>query len=158
MLPIARLVLLACASLLAAATSAGADSGPFDGIVGAWKGSGRITLEGGKSETIRCNAYYTEKDKSLGLAIRCASQSYKIELRSLLTSNGNHVTGSWEERTFNAVGDVTGRAKAGNIQLTISGGGLSGSMSVATSGSVQTVSINTQGTALQGVSIKLSRG
>lgn len=117
-------------------------------------------LEGGRREDIRCNAYYTPRDggAGIGLAIRCASPDYKIELRSQLVHDGKQVKGSWEERTFNAAGDVTGRASQNQIQLQISGGAVNGSMSVSTSGSNQTVLITTTGSTLQGVSIKLHRG
>jgi hypothetical protein len=133
--------------------------GPFGTIGGSWHGSGHIVLEGGRREDIRCNAYYTPKDggSAMGLAIRCASPDYKIELRSQLNHDGRQVTGQWEERTFNATGAVTGRASTTQIQLQISGGALTGSMQVNTSGSTQTVSISTTGSTLQGVSIRPQR-
>ena len=68
--------------------------------------------DGGNAEALKCRAYYTPKDAgaSVGLAIRCASPSNKIELRATLTSAGGRVSGNWEERTFNAMGDVSGQA------------------------------------------------
>ena len=92
----------------------------------------------------------------MGLAIRCASASAKIDLRSLLAYEGGRVSGNWEERTFNASGEVTGRASSGSMTLNI-GGGISGSMSVSLSGSSQSVSIRTSGSGLKGVSISLRR-
>ena len=68
------------------------------------------------------------------------------------------MTGSWEERTFNAAGNVTGQASVGKINLSIVGGGFSGSMSVGTTGSQQSVVIQTDGIGLQSVNISLSRG
>lgn len=133
--------------------------GPFTAIGGTWQGTGHIHLEGGRKEGIRCNAYYTPKSggSAIGLAIRCASPDYKIELRSQLKQDGKQITGAWEERTFNAAGDVTGRASSTEIELKISGGAVTGSMSVSTNGSNQTVSISTNGSALQGVTIRLQR-
>jgi hypothetical protein len=151
-------VSMAAALTLGDVRPSAAQNGPFSSLLGAWRGNGAITLEGGQSEQIRCTAYYTQRDGGgLGLAIRCASQSYNIELRSQLASEGGQVKGSWEERNFNAVGDVTGTASAGSLNLSIVGGGLAGSMSVATNGASQTVQIQTQGTRLQGVSIRLSK-
>jgi len=145
-------------SALVVSTSAQAQS-PFTGLVGTWSGSGQIRLENGASESIRCNAYYTNRDEGagLGIALRCASQSYKIELRSKLNSQGGHLSGQWEERTFNASGSVSGKAAGGKIDLSVVGGGFSGSMAVNTSGSSQTVAINTSGIGLKSVSISLSR-
>lgn len=155
-LPFAALAFLA---LQAPTTAAVADANGFGPLLGVWRGKGEIRLEGGKSEQIRCNAYYTQRDASgLGLAIRCASASYNIELRSNLQSQGGRITGNWEERTFNASGDVTGSATGNDIRLQVVGGGFSASMAVTTTGSSQSVSISTTGNQLQGVSIKLLKG
>lgn len=134
--------------------------GPFAGLTGTWKGSAQIKLQGGSSETLKCNAYYNPKGEGdeLGLAIRCASSSNKIELRAQLMAKGGKVSGRWEERTYNAAGDVTGQAQGGRLTLSIDGGAFKGAMQVRTTGGNQTVSIQTEGVALQGVNINLSRG
>jgi hypothetical protein len=107
-------------------------------------------------ERIKCNAYYTGGGAELGLAIRCASESYKIEIRSKLSYSGGRLSGNWEERTFNAQGNATGTAIPNKITLSISGG-VSGTMVVSYSKSRQNVSISTQGVALKSVSIALGR-
>jgi hypothetical protein len=132
---------------------------PFAALVGTWKGAGTLKLDNGKSESLKCRGYYTERDggAGLGLAILCASASNKIELRAGLVSAGGRLSGTWEERSFNVGGDVSGQASAGRITLAISGGGFTASMAVQITGSSQSVSITTQGVAMQGVSISLSR-
>jgi hypothetical protein len=132
----------------------------FAGLDGTWSGSGNVRFSDGKSEKISCRAYYNPKGAGteLGLAIRCASVSYKIEIRARLQNENGRLTGHWEERTFNASGEVTGKATAGKISMDIAGGGLTGSMSVSTNGSRQAVSISTEGSSLKGVTIALSRG
>jgi len=146
---------LACLAAMPAAAD-----GPFSGLSGTWRGAAKIRLQSGSSETLKCFAYYTPKGTGaeLGLAIRCASASNKIELRAQLQVVGSRVSGRWEERTYNAAGDVTGSAQAGRLNLSIDGGAFKGSMAVRTSGGSQTVSIKTEGIALQGVNIDLSRG
>ncbi len=131
---------------------------PFEGLEGSWSGTGKIHFEGGQSEQIRCTAYYTLSDGGgrLGLAIRCASASNKIELRGRLAHNGGQVAGNWEERTFNAEGTATGRAIDGGVTLRLSGT-VSGSMSVSVARGRQTVAISTQGSGLRGVQITLNR-
>ena len=150
---------VAALPLVLAASPAGAE-GPFAGLTGTWKGAAEVRLQSGSSETLKCFAYYTPKGSGaeLGLAIRCASASNKIELRAQLTASGGKVSGRWEERTYNAAGDVTGQAQEGRLTLSIDGGAFKGSMAVRTTGANQTVSIKTEGIALQGVSINLSRG
>lgn len=142
----------------AAAMSAAAE-GPFSALSGTWSGSGQMRFAGGNAEALKCRAFYTPKDTgaSMGLAIRCASPSNKIELRATLTSNAGRVTGVWEERTFNATGDVTGQASSTRINLSIKGGGFTGSMMVGTTGSTQSVLIQTEGMGLSSVNINLSK-
>jgi hypothetical protein len=91
------------------------------------------------------------------LALRCASASNKIELRADLVASGNRVSGSWEERSYNASGRVTGIAVGDSLRLSINGGGLSGSMLVRTTGGSQSISVRTDTSALKGVSISLRR-
>jgi hypothetical protein len=133
-------------------------AGPFASLSGSWSGSGSIRLDDGRSEALKCKAYYSPKgDETLGLALRCASSSNKIELRAQLTASGNRVAGHWEERTFNASGTVAGHASGANMKLSINGGGFSGSMAVSTDGRSQVISVATQGVALKGVSVNLRR-
>jgi len=44
------------------------------------------------------------------LSLRCASPSNRIELRASLVSRGDRLTGTWEERSYNASGNVSGVA------------------------------------------------
>ena len=48
---------------------------PFAQLDGSWSGSGRINLTDGKSEGLKCRAYYTPKGSGaeIGVALRCAS-------------------------------------------------------------------------------------
>lgn len=132
---------------------------PFATISGNWSGGGQLRLADGTSERLSCRAYYSPKDggAGLGMAIRCASPSYKIELRSNLRYAGGRVSGSWEERSFNVGGGVSGRASPGSISVSFSGN-VSGSMSVSYSGSSQRVSISTGGSGFSSVSLSLSKG
>jgi hypothetical protein len=145
---------------LAMLTGPAGAEGPFAGLTGTWRGAAEVRLQSGSSETLKCFAYYTPKatGAELGLAIRCASASNKIELRAQLTAEAGKVSGRWEERTYNAAGDVSGQAQEGRLNLSIEGGAFKGSMAVRTTGASQSVSIKTEGIALQGVNISLSRG
>ena len=150
---------VALLSVMAFATMPALAEGPFSGLTGTWRGAAEVRLQSGSSETLKCFAYYTPKSGAeLGLAIRCASASNKIELRAQLTAASGKVSGRWEERTYNATGDVSGQAQDGRLNLLIDGGAFKGSMAVKTIGASQTVSIKTEGIALQGVNISLSRG
>jgi hypothetical protein len=147
---------VAVAALFIGAAQANA-ANPFSGLSGNWSGSGQFRLEDGRSESIRCNANYVPRGTGLGLALRCASASNKVELRANLVSSGNKVSGSWEERSYNASGQVTGLAVGDTLRLSINGGGLSGSMLVRTTGGSQSISVRTDTSALKGVNISLRR-
>lgn len=131
----------------------------FVSMAGYWKGPGHIQYEGYPSEALQCKAYYTTKNRPnhLNIVLRCASSSNKIELRAQLTAQGHDLAGTWEERTFNVNGNVTGRIKGRQISLSIEGGGFSATMSVEQDAANQTVSITTKGVAFNGVSVSLAR-
>lgn len=145
------------AGVCAAAGPAQADTA-FGAMLGSWAGSGQIRLQDGKREAIDCRAYYTSKtDTNYGIALRCASAAYKIEIRSKLALSGDRVSGTWEERTFNASGDVAGEQNGNVVRLSVTGGGFDGDMTIQTSGRRQNVQINTRGINLKAVEVKLRR-
>jgi hypothetical protein len=133
-----------------------AAANPFDTLLGSWRGSGQIQLSDGRSERLKCNAYYTGGGAQLGMAIRCQSESSNVEIRSKLSQTDGRISGTWEERTYNAEGTATGQTTGDKISLQISGG-VTGTMQVSYNGSRQSVAISTQGIALKSVTIDLSR-
>jgi len=135
--------------------TAEANPSPFDTLLGSWRGSGTVQLNSGK-ERLSCNAYYTGGGTQLGMAIRCKSDTSTVEIRSKLSLSGSRITGNWEERTYNAEGSATGTATPSRISITVSGS-ITGSMVVNFSRTRQSVSISTQGSPLQRVSINLTR-
>lgn len=149
---------LVAATLSGFAAPAAADN-PFPALAGSWRGPGTVRLTTGQTETIKCKAYYTNKSSGsvLGLAILCGSASAKIDMRANLEYSGGKVTGTWEERQFNATGNVTGSASSNKLSLSITGGGLTGTLSVSIGSGSQSVSISTQGTGFTGVNIQFSR-
>src|SRR5690242_3615040 len=78
------------AALLVSVSAGHAQSGPFAGFDGAWSGTGTVSLSDGTTEHIRCKADYKIDGSGLGLkqSLRCASDSYKFELTSDVTSQG----------------------------------------------------------------------
>ena len=153
---LAALALTASFTLAPCPGTQAAVGNPFDTLLGSWRGSGQIQLSDGRTERLKCNAYYTGGGSQLGMAIRCQSESSNVEIRSKLSQSGGRITGTWEERTFNATGTAAGQATSDQISLQISGG-VTGTMSVSYSGSRQSVAISTQGIALKSVTIDLSR-
>ena len=156
-LPATAIAIAAATVSLALAGQAQAQT-PFNELAGNWSGGGQIRLDNGRTERLSCRAFYSPKEggAAMGVALRCASSSYKIELRSSLRYAGGRVSGTWEERSYNVGGSVTGRASSGSLNVSFSGG-LNGSMSVSYGGASQRVSINAGG-GLSSVSVSLSKG
>src|ERR1700747_2371307 len=86
----------------------------FDVLLGSWRGYGQMELSEGKTERLKCNAYYTGGGSRLGVAIRCQSEISNIEFRSKLSQSDGRISGTWEERTYNAEGTASGQATSGN--------------------------------------------
>jgi hypothetical protein len=128
-------------------------------MLGFWIGPGRIEFEAGTSEALLCKAYYTTPHQTdhLSIVLRCASPSQKIELRAQLVAHGPNLTGTWEERTYNASGTATGEATDQQISLSIDGGGFTATMQVIQDEGHQGVSITTQGVGFKKVSVSLTR-
>src|SRR4051812_30734290 len=82
-------VVMTASFLLVPPQGTKADTGnPFDVLLGSWRGSGQIQLSQGKTERIKCNAYYTGGGSQLGMAIRCQSETSNVEIRSKLSQSG----------------------------------------------------------------------
>lgn len=147
--------LLAAALALPVSTAPTQAGGVFSALAGTWSGGGSLRLANGKREKLTCRAYYTNKTSSaLGIAIRCASPSNKIHMRGTLHQGGSSVTGTWEERTFNAGGSVSGTATSSALRLSIRGS-VAGSLSISINGNRATVNLSTNKAG--GVSLSFRR-
>lgn len=155
--PIA-IVALATALLAWPVANSRAADNPFPSLAGTWNGSGTARLEGGKTESLRCKGYYTAGagGVTLGLSIRCANASSKVELRANLSYSDGNVSGDWEERTYNQAGTIAGKATASRMNLAITGG-VNGTLSVSLGGGGHSVALSTDGSALKGINISMSR-
>jgi hypothetical protein len=138
------------------APTAFAQSAPFAGLAGAWSGSGTILLSDGSKERLRCKANYrvANGENALQQTLRCASDSYKIELSSDVTSEGGRVSGSWSEASRGISGTLQGRASGGRISVVVDAPVFSASLTLSTTGNKQTVSIVSEGD-IRNVSISM---
>lgn len=147
---------LAAPVALAGLATPSAAEPSFTPLLGSWGGSGTYKLQDGTSEKLKCDAYYTGSGSQLGIAVRCSGQTNKIEMRSKLSANGGALSGSWEERTYNAAGQVSGKLTEQRLQLSISGG-VAGSMTITYDPNKQNVAIATEGSPLKSVTVSLTR-
>jgi hypothetical protein len=152
-------LVIAFASTMTVRVAQADASGLFKQLAGSWRGSGALTLSDGRRERISCRGYYVPKSggEALSIAILCNSPNQKIEIRSRVQEVGQRVSGEWEERTFHAVGQVSGRATGNNMHLAVSGS-ISGTISISLKGKSHSVAVSATGTGFRNVSISLSRG
>ncbi len=147
------------AALMLSASAGHAQSGPFAGFDGSWSGNGTVTLSGGAIERIRCKADYKVNGSGLGLkqSLNCASDSYKFDLSSEVTSQGDRISGNWSEKSRNIFGNLQGTAGGGQIDVFVEASGFAANLTLKTTGNKQTVQINSKG-EIRGVTITMSKG
>lgn len=146
------------AALMLSVSAGHAQSRPFAGFDGAWSGNGTISLSDGTAERIRCRADYKVNGTGLGLKqnLRCASDSYKFDLSSDVTSQGDRISGNWNEASRNIFGNLQGTAGGGKIDVLVEAPGFTASLTLRTSGNRQTVQISSKGD-IRGVTISMVR-
>ena len=134
--------------------------GPFVGLAGAWNGSGRIEMQSGTSERIRCRASYSVSQAGDVLVqdLRCASDSDSIDVNSTSQSDQGSMSGTWTELTRNVSGTLSGRASGGSIQARVTALGVSAGLTVNTAGNTQSVTIIPEGNEVRSIVVTMKRG
>ena len=156
---LSRLAAVAAVALWTATVPAEAADGPFSGLGGRWNGTGHVELANGTKERIRCRASYevSGDGRAMHQALRCASDSYKFELRSDVESRGNRISGNWSEITRSVSGKLTGHARRGRIEVIVDSETFKAKLILDSHGNRQSVTIKSQGTQFTGATIKLAR-
>lgn len=146
-------------ALLAMAGPALSAEGPFASMKGAWSGPGSITVNGNK-ERLRCRASYDVKnrDSTVDLNIRCASDSYKFDLQGGVNYVNGSISGNWNETVNGTAGSISGTVNEGLIKVSVTGAHFSALMSVNTRGNTQAVAISSPGNQISSLTISLTKG
>ena len=146
------------AALMLCVSTSHAQSGPFTGFDGSWSGGGTVSLSDGSTERIRCKADYKVNGNGLGLKqnLHCASDSYKFDLSSEVTSNGDRISGNWSERSRNIFGNLQGTAGGGQIDVFVEASGFAANLTLRTNGTKQVVQISSKG-EIRGVNITMTK-
>jgi hypothetical protein len=146
------------AALMLSLSAGQAQSGPFAGFDGSWSGNGTVTLSDGATEHIRCKADYKVNGSGLGLKqnLHCASDSYKFDLSSDVTSQGDRISGNWSEASRNIFGYLQGTAGGGQIDVFVEASGFAANLTLRTNGTKQVVQISSKG-EIRGVNITMTK-
>ncbi len=110
--------------------------------------------------SLRCKAAYTfnPTGKALQQTLRCASDSYKVEISSNVISEGGSLSGSWAGATRGVSGNISGRASGAEIVANVAAAGFAARLDVRIRGDKQLVTIRPQGdTEVSAVSISLRK-
>jgi hypothetical protein len=145
---------------LSPVANAAADGGAFAALSGVWTGGGILSLENGTKERMRCRAQYVVADNGTHLtqSLRCDGDNYHFHVNAFVTDKGGSLSGNWTEETRNASGTVSGRSSGSTLSINVSAGGaFSAHMTVATSGSGQSVDIKVKGADITDVSVKMGK-
>ena len=133
-------------------------SGPFVGFDGNWSGTGTVSLSNGTTEHIRCKADYKVAPSGMSLKqnLHCASDSYKFDLSSDVTSQGERISGNWSEKSRNIFGNLQGTAGGGQIDVFVEASGFAANLNLRTTGNKQSVSIRAD-SQFRGANVSLSK-
>lgn len=135
------------------------DEGPFAALPGTWAGTGTIALSSGAKERIRCRSTYRlDSSVDLRLELSCTSDSYRFELQSHITYSDRAISGSWNETTRGVGGSITGSVTGPQIRARAEGQTFTAILAINTRGTRQSVSIQSPGSEMSGITIDLTRG
>ena len=135
------------------------EGGAFSRFAGDWSGEGTVKMSAG-NERLRCKAHYdvTSDGTSLEQTLLCASDSYKLEVRSKVAATGTRFAGKWNEVTRDTIGNISGTINSTGIRGKIDGIGFTADLAISTQANRQSVTIEPTGaTEISQVAITLTR-
>ena len=153
---LARVIVGLCAGTILAAR---AEAGPIEDMAGYWTGAGTVVLKGGDTERVKCAVLYKvgAGGTRIRQTLRCASADYNINGAAELRVQGAQVSGSWEEKTYSATGEVSGRYSGSSFSLSIQGASFTAAMNVGLSSCKQSITITPKGLDVRRISMNLAK-
>ena len=150
---------LFAASVVNSASVSSASAATIDDLPGRWSGWGTISLPSGSSEQVKCIATYFLNDGGASMVqnLRCASSSYKIDATAKLKIASGALTGEWEEKTYSALGSVTGKTTSDGFNLAIKGDTFTATLAVSSTNCKQSVTITPIGLDIAKIAISLGK-
>jgi hypothetical protein len=139
--------------------AAAAGAGPIEDLAGYWSGSGTVVLSNGNTEQVKCAVTYrvAEGGAHVHQNMRCAAADYNINASAELSVRGAQVSGNWEEKTYAAVGQVSGRYSGNAMNLSIQGVNFTAAMNLSLSNCKQSITIQPRGLDVTHISISLAK-
>ena len=100
----------------------------------------------GTSEPLRCKAEYslTPSGSIVHQELRCAADSYRLDLVSDLVNQNGSLAGTWKETDRKAGGSVSGTINGDVISTRITGNTFEATVVITTHGNKQTIALTSQ--------------
>lgn len=142
--------------LVLASSNAGAT---FDGLAGAWIGTGWMKPSDGPRERIRCKASYVIKkpEKSLDFELKCASEAYKMRFSAEIEQDGTVISGNWFESEYRQAGKIYGTSSKGLIEARLEGNTVAAFVTIQTKVDHQSFALEAPGAWASEVAVELDR-
>ncbi|UPJ54792.1 hypothetical protein [Bradyrhizobium sp. 192] len=150
---------IGAACLVLVGTSPSCAEPVFDGLAGAWSGTGTMKPSDGPREKVRCKVAYnvTRPGRSLTLDLRCASDAYKMVLSANIEQSGTELSGNWFESEYRQGGKVYGTNKDGLIEARIEGNTVAALVTIQTRSNRQSFLMEAPGSWMAEVAIELNK-
>jgi hypothetical protein len=110
-------------------------------------------------ERIRCKVNYvvTPAGQALKLNLRCASDSYKMDLSANIVQTGTILSGNWFESEYRRGGKISGEHGNGIVKAKIESDTITALLTMRTNGNNQLFAMESPGAWISQVSIQLAR-
>jgi hypothetical protein len=144
---------------VASSQSGAVERGQFRNFVGEWSGGGQIVASDGHQEAIRCRAEGSEEKDGAALnqAIVCASESFKLDIKSHAEASGDSIHGYWNEYSRGVSGQLTGRIGENGFEGEIQAPSFAAAISLTSNGRTQGVGIRPREGDIARINIELRR-
>ncbi len=133
-------------------------AGVFDNFSGSWRGTGKVVLKNGTTETVKCKIKSVIEVNGTRVyhKVKCKSDSKKINVRINLIANKRSISGKWS--ASGAVeGSVYGKVKGKTLNLQLSGRGISAVLYLTASNCYQKLSLAGEVGKIRKLSVQLKK-
>ena len=135
-------------------------AGPFDRFNGRWAGWGRITLDNGNSQNMKCVSVYRigKGGASASQSFRCTSDGYRFDAKANYKASGRTVSGTWTEAIYAMQGTIAAKLTASGFQGSIRSNTFAGRIKVSHSGHCrQTLVVSPRQIEVRSLTVDLKR-
>ena len=135
-------------------------AGPFDRFNGRWAGWGKITLDNGSAQNMKCVAVYRigKGGNSATQSFRCTSDGYRFDAKASYKSAGRKVSATWTEAIYAMQGTIAATLTASGFQGTIRSNTFAGRIKVSHSGRCrQTLVVTPRQIEIRSLTVDLKR-